>query len=1641
MKDFTFSLTKTRYRIGILLLIAAMMVPMGIATSMPAANTAVTGETRTEFTNANPDLVLDDSKLDGYLAEMVKSNKMLDGINYIDGKMSIQMLVAGDPYLGGKIDPITISKLGDNVFWVHTTVENIADIDTLEANENVLKIGADRYYGPDRSSVGADPQSFKHLDMSAPVFMDKADIMEANIPVTDSVETREILGVNTVNAMGFNGSGINVNIHDTGVDFGHTALRNAMAVDENGYPLSFEPMGRMSLTSLWSYDYWMDIYNNPCENPEGYSAYVSSLIESWFSPRHADADGYISLAGYGNLFAYVADLGALYTMYDLGMDLPSSYYVGNLPGNQTGYAFGMAVTHNNGYIQFVPFLEADANNDGDYDTLYVDYQSGWALTLWWYTYDDTYYDLAPFDFTTGGVHNNTNNLALSADVWDGVTFGAQDGYYDISMGSIGNVYDMMDLIDGDMLLGIPADGKALGHIWDVGGHGTGCAGYVAGAWTDYQLLANPYEWPYPDDSYFTIGGMAPEANIIATAGFSSTATELGWQWACGFDFNATSGYWEYNPASTHRANVSSNSWGISAVMDGNGIAYGFDFETMFIDYLSAPGYIDANYPGVLFLTSTGNGGSGMGTSKQPSQSTAAVAVGASTVNWWRYTTGYGNNKTQQGNDQIIGWSDNGPALTGYPKIDIVAPGAFDFSIQPVEIGGVTFTEVFGGTSASCPVTAGSMAVLYQAWDMAHPGVQLTPDMAKVILKSTAKDLGYDPYMQGTGRVDVYAMVDYAMGWNETLIAYSYDAPAMTVDRSFYNFYYKYFGELPPLAVQYLADTAIYGGAMLPGETMINDLHVLGNQTALDYQAVTFNTVYTAVNSSPALHTSEYYTKFALADLFDITQLRDADYFQLILAMNFDDAMDYRNTYHRNPPYMYVTSLENGTFGAGDEEWAFWNYAYDNNNFQDLFLPTNFIQATEDPVYIQVRDYVFNNESSYYDENWTGIDFTLSVRAFKRQVDPQINFVDLGNGNFNVSITVDPLAVPGMYEGYIILNSTNDNQILVPYGYSVAAYVQNYSTAGWTYLSDGSFTGRPNDNGLYGCADWNWRPESGDWRYYDFYVENSSEMNTIALELTWVNPGSEMNMWLMDHDGWIIDYTDYMTNGGQYISNLNAPPTQQRLLVDLPWTTDLYTVIVHSTTLAPTVDTVPLENFTLKVTYMNDTVDTFTEPGVSITVPGDVATSTGVPVTHDLYTVQWSVVSSNPIPEFVNDAYNNTLTITAGNVIEDTVDLSADELIPNTGAIVPEYTKEVYLEAGQYVSGTLDWSDTSDFDFLLILKGDAYDYANDVFSGAASTLSHPEHFEGYITVTGWYELVVEWYDGPGTDVTFNYVFSILGDDVYSTNVLAGTAMTVNMTDIGASQGTYLVTTTSAGWNFENTINTRFIYDTGAPVIDAPAQVGAYQEWNTFSFYIDEASEGIYEVYNGECLVAAGSFSGSGYVDFDFFGYELDAFDFTVIVEDMFGDNDTQTLSALIDFWPDFDYIDVASTSFVFAPYDVDMVDGYYEVYVDGELYQNGTVADAQEVVVDTSSWAEGAYAIEIYIFDEYGYGVMTGFTVMIIAGPETTVTETVTVTDCNTTTDGTTTDNTGKPGIPGYTTGALIIVTLGAAALLLKKYRK
>ncbi len=1404
-----------------LFIILALFMPMFVH-QVPDSSVGVNDETSRKitpnFVSPVSDNSLDYRKIDGPLSKWVETKILSDNINLIDNKASIMLMISGDDYtLGGKIEPYGVVPFAAGTSWVQATIDDLKSLTEIINMPNVLKIEADM--------TKSSPQKISSIDDLKQIESDIENFVAPEFPMDWVINnTRDILGVPDVWDLGYDGNGVTVQVHDTGLDFGHTVYKNTMALDSNNIPMSFDAAGRLSLTSLYS----------------------------GFASLHADGSGMIQLPAttYDNLLMYLPDLGAEYPWSALGMPELPAFNVTGLPGDVTGYTFGISAIHNGGWLELVPFLEADSDDNGDYDTLYVDYETGWLMTQYFFgeiTLDE-YEALLDPDFSVQAAHKNDLNQELSKDVLDPrvnftdltAGFGQYDGYTDISIGSLANVYDIKNYSGNaiPIVTGIDPAGEVLGHLWDTGGHGTGCAGYINAQPTEYTLLDQP---DYPDSTMYNISGMAPGAKVLSTPGLSQSATFYGWLWGAGFepDENMT---WSFNSASEHIVNMSSNSWGYSYMHIG-GVAMGWDFETMFIDLLSAPGYLDPAYPGVLYLTSSGNGGPGLGSSKQPGQSMAALTIGASTTNFWRNSTGY--NASAQGYDQVIGWSDNGPTTIGYPKLDVVAPGAFDFSLVPVVVGGDNywndyyFFDVFGGTSASCPVVAGAAALFYEAWAI-NVGTQLAPGEAKSILKSTSKDLGYDVYMQGNGRIDAKRAVDYAEGAADVLMASNDESYATGAERYEIAFY-KYFNitEIDGLAAgsnefpgftESIYDNGIYGGSLLPGESYIGNFTVEGNFVSADFEDFTFETTYSAVNSSTELHTMGNYTAFKLRDLFDYTQVQSADYFQITMAQTPEDAEEYRDEDNR-PATMYISSLESNI--SGEEDWSFHNYAYGENNFHTLFLPTGFIQDGEAEVYVRVRDYNYQGNIT----DWTGKDFMLSVRAFTRVDDVAVVVTDDGGGDFHATITVPGAAIGGMYEGYIKINSSDTDPLLIPYGYSVLTKVSDIKENGWTTIE--GITNRPNDNAVYGSADWSWRPETGDWRFYDFILNytNIEDVKSLLVDVNWTLPGTELNVWIVDHEGVIVGETDYITSAGQYISDINAPPTHQKLLLEMRqysgidpvigdvtemwqgitsgYGFDQFTIVIHANTMNVTAATLPIEEFSINLAWINTNITEFEVPTVTYSTPEDLIVD-GVYITEQSITATWSDVSDNPVDEFINSIYPAYFTVSPGIVFEHSQTLQPEELVPYGASMVPEYTHDVFIAAGQFVSGDLTWDDSAvDFDLLLMPAGVPYTFDNDIFGAMGGSSSYGEHFEGIVEESGQYTIVVEYYDGPGLETTFDLIFSAMDEPVIDIAGTPGSALTFDFATAGATEGFYTVMTSTLGWNFERNSMTSVIFDVTGP----------------------------------------------------------------------------------------------------------------------------------------------------------------------------------------------------------------------------------
>ena len=174
--------------------------------------------------------------------------------------------------------------------------------------------------------------------------------------------------------------------------------------------------------------------------------------------------------------------------------------------------------------------------------------------------------------------------------------------------------------------------------------------------------------------------------------------------------------------------------------------------------------------GVTISVSTGDAGV-TNTIGSPGTDPAVISAGASTTYRGYAQSGIGG-ITAPG---VKGWIDNnisGLSSGGFAQdgstVDVVAPGDLNwalctpnparwfactnFSGQPASV------ELSGGTSEAAPLTAGTAALVIQAYREAHHGQSPSPAVVKRIIVSTAQNIDAPGDQQGAGILDAYAAV-------------------------------------------------------------------------------------------------------------------------------------------------------------------------------------------------------------------------------------------------------------------------------------------------------------------------------------------------------------------------------------------------------------------------------------------------------------------------------------------------------------------------------------------------------------------------------------------------------------------------------------------------------------------------------------------------------------------------------------------------------------------------------------------------------------------------------------------------------------------------------------------------------------------
>jgi len=869
---------------------------------------------------------------------------------------------------------------------------------------------------------------------------------------------------------GYTGSGVTVADLDSGVDFCHPDLYGTWKVYDVAASRNVtytvyraDPYGPVTVPNYYSYFDGWPVALSPFSN-------YAWFFDMWYNGAPTELNtflyGYSKFAdtratGTGDTIWFD---GKVYTTTGTAHELNPVYHIGYHPDQSLEKLW---------WGERIAVLVVDETGDGVYETVYVDLNDN-------------------HDFSDDQPANKANPAAC----WDA----DGDGYNDLSGGLVYFIADglhyppMMDWWFAPQAYGIPAPGpgELVAFMFDdplgpAAAHGTLTAGNIVGQGradgdpSVYGGEARP-SWK-PAGVGGMVQGAGRNAKLIAIGDIYinfTASTEEGWYFASfGVD-----GYGDTDDG----AQITSNSYGSSDVDNDE-----WDNRSRLITRLntrtSFRGYSNPYGMRVAHLFSTGNGAPGYGTNAPPSGSTA-IAIGASTQ---MGSTGW---DSISGADQIvwgdvIPWSNRGPTAVGHLAPHVTADGAFAAGAITLNGWGDGWTawETWGGTSRSCPVAAGNLALIYDAWKQ-RTGQWPTWKEARELLMNGATDQKNDVLVQGAGAVNADKSTDIAGGHYGLHVS----------PEAWYVGDYR--GTEYPAFAQIITP----GGSDNQVFTVKNysPLTITAGLTATYYTRIseyTFDVTAATANESPYDFNRPDY-------LFDVTEYApsgippDADLMVAEIIEPFNEFASgntalgnnwrilwYSWTDVNSDGNLWTDANTNGVVNSGEidaGEYVRFSYGYGLHTYRQV--------SVKDPL-ARWKDGIFlglqhrNRTASVPVSH-----LTIRVTFYKKTAwgwvtlpATQVTVNPASTATFQATINVPADTPYGLYEGAI--------EVSIPAQGSYSGYTTiipvlvNVAFSGNLTIAPVTLGGTPRadtryDNGyIQGPMDWSWRPESGDWRFY------------------------------------------------------------------------------------------------------------------------------------------------------------------------------------------------------------------------------------------------------------------------------------------------------------------------------------------------------------------------------------------------------------------------------------------------------------------------------------------------------------------------------------------------------------------------------
>ena len=743
----------------------------------------------------------------------------------------------------------------------------------------------------------------------------------------------------------------------------------------------------------------------------------------------------------------------------------------------------------------VPLLVVDDRVSGLYETVYPDINRDGAFQN-----DEP---MRPGE-ETAGLDTNGDGL------WD-ISGGL---VYWISDGNNGAPYTDTYSARHGYANRIPGAGNLTLFMLESGSHGTLCASAVSaqGVISDGKVL-----------------GMAPNATISSIGNHYSGGHALdGWRFIA-------EGYDGVTQTVGDQPHIGSFSFGYSSVDEA-----GADGYSLYLDWLTRVYNQNTSYSVAI-----GNGGHGFGTAKVPGAAHGIFSVGAF------------SSRTSDSWGQNAPWSNRGPNVVGRMDPDIVSVGWSATGDIPLNYRSDANSawSSWGGTSLATPIAAGLMALVAQAWQANlgdHPGSQEFRDF----VLSTSDDRGYEPFVQGGGWFNASratATLDGVNGtwwaspaqWNsgafqgqhrDANINVMHPGESQVVDLEFTNY-----GQTDVL-LRYTPT------AFAPLEHTVQVWHSLGNGTEDGANDTWDGHQGSRPDLLIPLHISDDPT-FRLPS--ETVQLRA----RATIEYSAFDANQDRSSEERvflqiyrwtddDGDGVYVEDFDNDSMVDSDD-WTEGNeldevtYWWDNGPNAEVRVGLPFEDArdgiflgvwnynghlSDDPVRIEIDWTAFGSA----DDDWISMPTSLAVSAN-----------DSSSTQMTVSVPQD--ARSGLHQHGVLVETfeleAGGGNTTSPISHRnwTLPVVTNVPWVGPFTLDAGPLDGNVSNQTLYteewisGATRWDWRAESGDWRFLSVdWPEEWDTGGTAILDVDWEdNPYTDIDiMWLseMPH-GYAEDHPD------------------------------------------------------------------------------------------------------------------------------------------------------------------------------------------------------------------------------------------------------------------------------------------------------------------------------------------------------------------------------------------------------------------------------------------------------------------------------------------------------------------------------------